>query len=196
MRIFGVILAGGEGRRLGGADKALLTLAGQTLVARAIDRLGPQVEALAISANGDPARLASCRLPVLADAEPQGPLSGVLAALDWAVAAGADAVASVAVDTPFFPCDLVARLHLAAESTAAGAALAAAGGRVHPTFALWPVGLRDDLRNRLAAGEARVTGFATRHGAAEAPFPDAAAFLNLNTPADWQRAEAMLGAGS
>lgn len=197
MRIFGVILAGGEGRRMGGADKALLRLGGVTLAERAAARLGPQVARLAISANGDPVRLGFLGLPVLPDppdmGPSRGPLSGVLAALDWAAAAGAAAVASVAVDTPFFPADVVARLGAAAASAGGGPALAESGGRCHPTFGLWPVGLRHDLRAALARGEARVAAFADRHGAARAVFAADDAFLNLNTPADLARAEAAIG---
>ena len=192
MRIFGVILAGGEGRRLGGADKALLRLGDVTLLARAEARLGPQVENLAISANGDADRFAAFRLTVLPDAQPMGPLSGVLAALDWARGLGGTAVASVAVDTPFFPEDLVPRLLLAAEGSTEGLALAETAGQVHPTFGLWPVDLCDDLRATLARGEARVQGFADRHGAGRAHFSDDRAFLNVNTPEDRDRAEAML----
>ncbi|MEH6775965.1 MAG: molybdenum cofactor guanylyltransferase MobA, partial [Cereibacter changlensis] len=153
MRLFGVILAGGEGRRMGGADKALLPLAGRSLLAHVRDRLEPQVEALALSANGDAARFAGFGLPVLTDAAPQGPLSGVLAALDWAAAQGADAVVSASVDTPFLPGDLVPQLWLAGDG---GLAVAECGGRLHPTCALWPVDLRDDLRGWLASGEAKV----------------------------------------
>lgn len=192
MRVFGVILAGGQGRRLGGADKALMIVGGKTLLARAAARLGPQVEDLVLSANGDPARFGGYGLPVLADAEPLGPLSGILSALDRAAGLGATAVVSVAVDTPFFPEDLVPRLILAAETAGAGPALAESAGRVHPTFGLWPVDLRGDLRAALARGEARVLAFADRHGAARAAFADDRAFLNLNTPEDRLRAEALL----
>jgi molybdopterin-guanine dinucleotide biosynthesis protein A len=192
VRIFGVILAGGQGRRLGGADKALLDLGGQTLLARAVARLGPQVEDLALSANGDPARFSAFGLPVLADAVSLGPLSGILAALDRAADLGATAVVSVAVDTPFFPEDLVPRLLWAAEAAPEGLALAETAGQVHPTFGLWPAGLRPDLRATLARGESRVLAFADRHGAARAPFADDSAFLNVNTPADRHRAEALL----
>ena len=115
MRIFGVILAGGTGRRMGGTDKALLRLGGRTLLSRAIERLEPQVEQLALSANGEAARFGGA-LPVLPDAGGAGPLAGVLAALDWAAPLGATAVVSVAVDTPFFPGDLVPQLLLAAET--------------------------------------------------------------------------------
>lgn len=191
MRIFGVILAGGEGRRMGGTDKALLSLGGRPLLAHVRDRLEPQVEALALSANGDAARFAGFGLPVLADATPQGPLSGVLAALDWAAAQGADAVVSASVDTPFLPGDLVPQLWLAGDG---GMAVAECDGRLHPTCALWPVSLRDDLRGWLASGEAKVMGFAARHGAARAGFSDPTGFMNLNTPEDVAAAEAALRA--
>lgn len=191
MRIFGVILAGGAGRRMGGVDKATLRLAGRSLVSHAVDRLEPQVERLAISANGDPARLSALGLPVLADAQSQGPLSGVVAALDWAAPLGATSLVTVAVDTPFFPGDLVPRLIMASDPS--GIALARSGGNDHPTFGLWPVTLRDDLRVFLASGvKASVRAFADARGAARADFPDDGSFLNLNTPEDLSRAEALI----
>lgn len=191
MRIFGVILAGGQARRMGGADKALLRLAGLSLLDRAVARLEPQVERLAISANGAPARFAGLRLPVLADDAPMGPLSGILAALRWAAPLGATAVVSVPVDCPFLPGDLVPRLVLAAET--GGPALAHSGAALHPTCALWPVNLAGPLAAFLASGvKARVRDFADLHGAALAPFADADAFANLNSPEDLARAEALL----
>lgn len=193
MRLFGVILAGGQGRRMGGADKALLRLAGQTLVARAVERLEPQVERLAINANGDASRFGGLGLPVLADARSDGPLSGVLAGIDWAAAGGATAIVTVAVDCPFFPGDLVPQLALAAERSAGGVAIARSGGDDHPTFGLWPVGLRDALRAFLASGEKpRVRRFADMQAAARADFASDGSFGNLNTPDDLARAEAML----
>lgn len=189
VQIFGVVLCGGAGRRMGGADKALLRLAGQPLVTHLQDRLEPQVARLALSANGDPARLAFTGLPVLPDGAGAGPLAGILAALDWAAAAGADAVASAAVDTPFLPCDLVPRLWLAGDG---GLAVARCGGRLHPTAGLWPVSLRASLRAQLEAGQFKVMAFA--EGAAVADFtadtPDP--FLNLNTPEDLALAERAL----
>lgn len=192
MRIFGVILAGGAGRRMGGADKSALLLGGVPLLARVIDRLAPQVERLAISANGDLSRFARYRLPVWPDEAPLGPLSGVLAAVDRAAAQGADAVVSVAVDTPFFPDDLVPQLLRAAEKSAAKIALAGSGGHAHPTFGLWAVALRDDLRATLARGETRALDFARQHQAALARFGDDRAFMNINTPDDLAAAESML----
>lgn len=193
MRIFGVILAGGRGRRMGGADKASLVLGGRSLLSWVRERIEPQVEALALSANGDVGRFAGSGLVVLVDDAPVGPLAGVLAALRWAAPLGATHVVSVPVDTPFVPADLVPRLLLAAEGAAEGLAIAASDGRAHPAVALWPVGLAGDLAATLARGEARVMGFAERHGAVACSFPDARAFLNLNAPDDLQKAHALAG---
>lgn len=192
MRIFGAILAGGQGRRMGGADKALLPLAGRPLIAHALDRLEPQVDRLAISANGDPARLARFGLPVLPDdGGSQGPLSGLLAALDWAAPLGATHLVTAPVDAPFLPPDLVPRLLLAAEGT--GAALARSGGNDHPTCGLWPITARDALRAFLSSGaKPRVRDFAATLQATRAEFPADGAFANLNTPEDLAAAEARL----
>lgn len=188
----GLILAGGQGRRMGGADKARLAIGGETLVARAAGRLGPQVEALAISANGDAARFGA-GIPVLGDAiRDGGPLAGVLAGLDWAAEAGFESIATVAVDTPFFPDDLVARL-VAAGVPSVAATGSADAPRLHPTFALWPVSVRDRLRDWLLSGERKVMLFAGSVDARTVLFPDEAAFFNVNTPADLDAAERMAG---
>ena len=192
MRIFGVILAGGQGRRMGGADKALLRLAGQSLLSHVLDRLEPQVERVAISANGNAGRFGH-DLTVLTDDLGAGPLAGICAALDWAAPLGATAVLSAPVDAPFLPGDLCPRLCLAAETAPEGLAIAAAAGREQPTFGLWPVALRGPLRAFLASGaKPKVLDFTRAHGAAIAPFPEALAFENLNTPEDLARAEALL----
>ena len=193
----GVILAGGRATRMGGGDKALLRLGGGTLLDQVIARLRPQCAALAINANGDPQRFAGFGLPVLADsvADWPGPLAGILAGLDWAAGQGADCVVTVAVDTPFFPVDLVARLRHAAAGEGEPIALAASEDstgvmRRHPTFGLWPVVLREHLRRDLAAGQRKVSLFAEGHGAALAAFGSEAGdpFFNVNTPDDLARA--------
>jgi molybdenum cofactor guanylyltransferase len=192
----GLILAGGQGRRLGGLDKALVRLGPETLLARAERRLAPQVGGMAVSANGDPARLGTS-LPVLPDALRgfAGPLAGVLAGLDHAAERGAGSLVTVAVDTPFFPDDLVARL-LASGAPLAVAATADEGGRLrwHGTFALWPVSARTALRAALDRGERKVSAVAGALGAVavafDAPAPDP--FFNINTPADLAKAQRML----
>ena len=185
----GVILAGGLARRMGGGDKGLMLLHGQSLIQQVITRLSPQVQHMAINANGDPARFAAFTLPVLPDPVPgfPGPLAGVLAAMDWAASLGGDAVVTVAADTPFFPADLVARLTAAGGPD--GFSLAATGAPVapdwHPIFGLWPTALRDTLRRDLLAGQRKVIDWALQNGARPALF-DAQTdpFFNINTPED------------
>lgn len=190
----GVILAGGQATRMGGGDKGLLPLGGGTILSQVVDRLEPQVAALALNANGNPARLAGLGLPVIPDSIDgfAGPLSGVLAGLDWAAAQGATHIVTAAADTPFFPCDLVPQLMLAAEQAGSDLALAATPDGRHPTFGLWPVRLRDDLRTALNDGLRKVVMWTDKHGGAIAEFPDDAAFFNVNTPDDLATAEAML----
>ncbi|MFN4131118.1 MAG: molybdenum cofactor guanylyltransferase MobA, partial [Paracoccaceae bacterium] len=165
----------------------LLMLDDQSLMRRVISRLAPQVQRMAINANGDPARFFGFNLPVLPDPVPgyPGPLAGVLAAMDWAASIGADAVVTVAADTPFFPADLVTRLRSA--TGPAGFSLAATGTAPdwHPTFGLWPTALRDSLRCDLLAGQRKVIGWALQNGAKPALF-DAKddPFFNINTPED------------
>lgn len=192
MQIIGVILAGGQGRRMGGIDKALLPLAGKPLIEHVLARLQVQVPRVLISANGDPARFAGIGCDIVADHAPQGPLSGILAALRHASGLGATHVLSVPVDAPFLPGDLLARLVQASQGVAGGLALAATAGQLHPTFGLWPVTLAPDLNGFLDRGHAKMSEFADRHGPALALFADPSGFLNLNTPEDLARAEARL----
>src|SRR5437660_12244134 len=109
MNTLGLLLAGGLSRRMGGGDKALRPLGGQTLLDHVIDRIRPQVAALVLNANGDPARFARFGLPVVPDSIPDfaGPLAGILAGLDWTAVNRPDCayVASVATDAPFLPGD-------------------------------------------------------------------------------------------
>lgn len=190
----GVILAGGQATRMGGGDKGLLPLGDGTILSHVIARLAPQVAGLALNANGDPARLAHLNLPVIADsiAGFAGPLSGVLAGLDWAATQGATHIVTAAADTPFFPCDLVPQLQLAAEAAGTNIALSRTPDGRHPTFGLWPTALRDDLRQALQDGLRKVVLWTDKHGAATAHFPDDAAFFNVNTPDDLTQAKAML----
>lgn len=193
-----VILAGGLARRMGGGDKSLNDVGGTTILSRVIDRLTPQASPVALNANGDPARFKALGLPVLPDTigDYPGPLAGVLAGLDWAATLGADHLVSVAADTPFFPEDLVPRLQAGlSETTPIVLAATQEGDRTirHPTFGLWPVALRNDLRAALEEGLRKVVLWTDPHGAATVVFDTDAVdpFFNINTPEDLARAEAL-----
>jgi molybdopterin-guanine dinucleotide biosynthesis protein A len=191
----GVILAGGLATRMGGGDKGRLVAAGRPLIAHVIGRLGPQADGLALNANGDPSRWDDLALPVLPDTvdDHPGPLAGVLAGLDWAAGRGAEAIVTAAADTPFLPRDLTARLRAVAGPSGLALAATVEDGRTwpQPTFGLWPVALRDDLRAALAAGTRKILRWTDRHGATLAVWDDPDAFFNVNTPEDLARAEAL-----
>ncbi len=196
--VAGVILAGGLARRMGGRSKAFVEVAGRPLVDHAIARLSPQVDALALNANADADRLAARGLPVIADTVEgfAGPLAGILAGMLWARASVPDArwLVSVAVDTPFFPSDLVERLLRAAREEGAELARAASGGRAHPVFGLWPVSLAEDLERALVVEDLRkIDLFTARYGLATVNFDTGSGdpFFNINRPEDVERAEEM-----
>ncbi len=157
--VAGVILAGGQSSRMGGGDKGLLTLGAKTMIAHVAERLAPQVGAMAVNANGDPARFSALGLPIVADTVSGfvGPLAGVLAGLLWARALPRPPrwIATVSADAPFIPADLVARLVAAAEE-APCIPLARSRGEVHPVIGLWPLALADDLAAALAGGVRKV----------------------------------------
>lgn len=203
-RIAGIILAGGRATRMGGQDKGLLSLAeGHCLLNEVVARLTPQVEAIAINANGDPERFAAFDFEVLPDSIDGfvGPLAGVLAGLDWAAGHGYTHVVSVAADTPFFPETLTRMLR--ENAGISGLALAASrdeSGKLwrQPTFGLWPVTLRDDLRGALIEGLRKIVIWTDRHDAGLAEFPmdnnGNDPFFNVNTPEDLQIARNIHGA--
>jgi molybdopterin-guanine dinucleotide biosynthesis protein A len=194
-----IILAGGRATRMGGADKASQTLGGAPLIARVVRALKPQCGALVINANGDTARFAALGVPVVSDDVPgfAGPLAGILAGLDYLAGRHPNLVyaVSAATDTPFLPNDLVSKLHAARIAAKAEIAVARSDNIVHPTFALWPIDLRADLREALVDEDLRrVTTFFSRYRCAYAdwniePFDP---FFNVNTADDLRLAESIL----
>jgi molybdopterin-guanine dinucleotide biosynthesis protein A len=194
----GLVLAGGLARRMGGGDKARIRIGGATILQRVLACLGPQCASIIINANGDPARFADTGLPVVADSVPDfaGPLAGILAGLDWAAAnaPGTKWLLSVPGDCPFLPKNLVTRLHEARSAAAVPLACARSGQWRHPVVALWPVELRDDLRRAVVdEGLRKIEIWTERHGVAIADWPAEPVdpFLNVNTPEDAARAEAI-----
>jgi molybdenum cofactor guanylyltransferase len=182
--ITAVILAGGEGRRMGGEDKGLIEISGRRMVEHVLARIVPQVGRVMINANRNRASYARLGHPVFSDElnDFQGPLAGVATAL-------------AQIDTPFLltlPCDspappedLAARLYRALETEQADIAVAHDGRRLHPVFALLRRELLPSLRDYLAAGDRKIDLWFERHHSIAVDFADEAeAFLNVNSPAD------------
>lgn len=195
----GVLLAGGLARRMGGGDKGMRCLGGQTILARVLMRMASQCDGMILNANGDPARFAGTGLAVVADDVPgfAGPLAGIVAALDWAARnrPALDWVVSLPTDSPFLPRDLVAGLHRARQRGATPLACASSAGQAHPVIGLWPVSLRHDLRHALTVeNERKIDRWTARHGIAHATWDTARAdpFFNANTPEELAQAEALL----
>jgi molybdenum cofactor guanylyltransferase len=197
---FGLVLAGGLARRMGGGDKASIKIGRSTILDRVLSTLSGQCAGVIINANGDPARFADTGCEVIPDNVPDhpGPLAGILAGLDWLAAQdrGIEWLLSVPGDCPFLPDDLVDRLHEARRKMGAGVPLACArsGEWRHPVVGLWPVALRDDLCKALTVeGLRKIEVFTARHGVAIAEWPvePIDPFFNVNTPEDVARAQAI-----
>ena len=196
--IVGVVLAGGLARRMGGGDKCLKLVGGKAILDHVIERLKPQVGAIVLNANGDPARFAAHCLPVAADVVPgfAGPLAGVLTGMEWAAAhaPGCGWIVTVAGDAPFVPADLVARLVAAVESQKAEMACVTSSGRDNPVTGLWPVRLASDLRRAVVEDSIhKVDTWTARYRLARAEFAADPfdPFFNVNTPDDLAMAEAL-----
>jgi molybdopterin-guanine dinucleotide biosynthesis protein A len=197
--VLGVILAGGLGRRMGGGDKPMTDLGGRSILDHVLERARPQCNGMIINANGDPGRFQHIGLPVVPDGLEgnPGPLAGVLAAMDWAAinAPEMSHIMSFAGDAPFIPRDLVEKL---LEPLAAGADMARSKsfGQRHPVFAVWPVSIRADLRDKLVNHEMRkIDLYTSAYDIKEVDFsgvPDP--FFNINTPEDRDEAVRILSA--
>ncbi len=189
--ITGLVLAGGQGSRLGGRDKGLTELAGRPLVAHVLERYAPQVDAILISANRHHEAYAACGQPVIADAHAgyPGPLAGIASGLAHC---RTPLLGVVPCDAPFLPHDLVDRLHAALTLHAAEIAIAHAGGEDQPACALLHASLASSLEAFLAHGERKLIAWCRQHRLAVVPFDDVEAFRNLNTPEDCARAASQL----
>jgi molybdenum cofactor guanylyltransferase len=194
--IVGVILAGGRAERMGGGDKSLREIGGKAILARVIERVRPQVDALVLSANGDPARFSALGLPVVSDPVPDfaGPLAGVLAGLEWAAAHHPQThyIVTVPADGPFVPRDLVRHLADTLATEDAELVTAASGAQTYPVVGLWPVKLRTALQDALTKEDVRkVDAWTRRFRRAVATFPAEPVdpFFNANTPEQLAEAE-------
>ena len=187
----GLILAGGQGSRMGGVDKGLVPLRGRPLVEHVLERLRPQVGSLMISANRNLAQYRTLDLPVWPDelTGHPGPLAGLAAGLSHSTTTW---LVTAPCDTPGLPDDLVARLAAAAVAADAEIAMAATpddSGRLRsqPVFALVCTGLLDSLRAFLDDGGRRVEQWMQAHRRTVVRFEDAAGFRGANTRDELER---------
>jgi molybdenum cofactor guanylyltransferase len=183
MKIAGVILAGGQATRMGGANKALLRLGAKALFQHVADRLKPQVSVMGINANRD---LAAFSLPIAPDGigGSLGPLDGILGALIFAQLHGCTHALTVSVDTPFIPLDLAERLK---ERSDEQIAIASSNGRTHGTCGLWPVSCSARLKAFIVSVKSlKLMDYLNETGFVEVAFignnPDP--FFNINTQDD------------
>jgi molybdenum cofactor guanylyltransferase len=191
-QISGLVLAGGQGRRMGGVDKGLVELDGQPMIAHVIARLVPQVGAILVNANQNLERYRALGYPVVADA--LGGFAGPLAGLDAGLqAASTSHLVTVPCDSPFLPHDLVARLAAAMSAADADLAVARTGDQPHPVFALIDRRVAPHLARFLAAGGRKIDAWYATLAVVEVPFDDEPeAFRNINTRAELAASVAQL----
>jgi molybdopterin-guanine dinucleotide biosynthesis protein A len=180
-RVTGIVLAGGQGSRMGGVDKGLQPFRGKPMVAHAVERLAAQVDELLINANRNPEAYSALGHRVIAD-EIEG-FAGPLAGFERGLAhASGDLVVTVPGDSPFRPADLVARLRAALEREGADLAVARTGDQAHPVFSLMKREVHASLRAFLASGQRKIDKWYAALKVVEVGFDDEAeAFVNINT---------------
>lgn len=194
----GVILAGGQSRRMGGGDKCLLGLHEKTIVQHAQDRAQAQVNRLLLNCNGEETRFSFIGLPIVKDIFEgwRGPLAGIHASLNWMTRNHPSSkwLASFAADTPFFPENLVARLLEHAASNSCDIVVATHKNKMQPLFALWNISLRHKLEEHLQNnGNPKMQDWikSQQHICVEFENAYQDPFFNINTPADFSAAESM-----
>lgn len=184
-QITGLILAGGQGSRLGGVDKGLQVFENQALVQHALQRLTPQVGRVMVSANRNLDVYQRLGVPAWPDATTgyEGPLAGFLSGL-----AHCDTpfLLTVPCDSPRFPADLAQRLWQALQDEAADVAIAATrhGSEIslEPVFCLMKRELQDSLLRFMQSGQRKIERWTAEQRRAVVVFDDDAAFTNINTP--------------
>ncbi len=189
-----VILSGGQSRRMDGNDKAFLSILDQNLLEMVVGRLKLQTQKVAINTNSNNSKYVQHGLPILKDHFKGfwGPLSGILTAMGWANDMGYKKVATVAVDTPLFPENLLEKLNQKIKSSNSDIVFAASVLEhkrkkvLHPVFGLWKTSLFEDLRKQLEKGVRKVTCWSERHKASSVCFCGERIdpFFNINTPQD------------
>ena len=188
----GLVLAGGQARRMGGVDKGLVEIAGRPMIEHVMDALRPQVGSLLINANRNADRYAAYGFGVVPDSIEGflGPLAGVLSALE---VIDTGFLLTAPCDSPLLAPDLAACMHAALARDRADLAVAHDGERQQPVFLLLRRGLAADLRDYLAGGDRKIDLWFARHRLAEADLSHRRdSFINVNDPEERQRVEQLL----
>ncbi len=187
MNVAGLILAGGQSRRMG-TDKSFVALNGVPLIQQVIDRARPQVSVLAVNTNSDDPRYEALGLPLVHDLHTgfQGPLAGLHAGLTWLQSQDAEWLATFACDTPFVPPDLVQKLWDCVHASSGRAAIARSGGKTHPVIGLWHQDILADADSWLRADTHKMMAFADHVSVALVDFSGAVEdpFININSLSD------------
>jgi molybdenum cofactor guanylyltransferase len=180
-QITGIILAGGQGRRMGNVDKGLQRLRGKSMVEWVLERIEPQVDELLINANRNLDEYERFGYDVVPDAISgyAGPLAGLHCGI---TSAAHDLIATVPCDSPFLPLDLVMRLREALESQNADISVARTGDQAHPVFSICRRSVLPSLTTYLAGGGRKIDTWYSSLKVAEVRFDDETeAFRNINT---------------
>ena len=202
MSILGVILAGGQARRMDGIDKCRLKIGDNTILDIVVNCLSLQLETIVLNANGDPERFSDLEIDVIPDTIQgyAGPLAGILSGMRFAEKNGFTSILTVASDTPFFPLNLLTKLldEGSKENSLISIAATKQNNKLirHPTFGLWSVSLADDLEENIHAGVRKIVLWADTHSAKTILFPTLknAPFFNINTHSDLVEAQQRIGA--
>ncbi len=190
--ITGLILAGGQARRMGGTDKGLIQLAGRTMIGHIIDALQPQVSTILINANRNRDSYELYGYPVIEDkiGNFQGPLAGMACGLEHCKT---DYIVTVPCDGPFLPSDYVDTLFQAATQNECQISVAHDGNRLQPVYSLLHRDLLPDLITYLASGERKIDRWYSKHKYENADFSfHQEMFTNINTPEDLENAQNLL----
>jgi len=195
-RFPGLLLAGGQSRRMGGGAKFLQPLGGQTMLSRIIKTVKLQTSEVILNINIDPQGIENIDIPVVPDVVSgfAGPLSGILTGLEYFIEKGntASHMLSVPTDAPFIPRDLARRLAARLDGSENQIIMAESIGRVHPVIALWPLSLAAELRTALVDEDLRkILVFADRYTRINVVWEEHEGdpFFNINTPEDLAEAE-------
>ncbi len=191
-RLTGVILAGGQARRMHGQDKGLLKLNNSSLISLIIDRFEGQVGTILINANRNLDEYGQFKYPVISDTLSGycGPLAGIASALQNCKT---DYLVTVPCDSPFIPQDLVMRLAASMQEQQADISVAMTGERMQPVFSMIKTDLLASLQSYLSSGERKIDKWFSQHPLAETDFSDQPeAFMNINTPEQLRQVEIQL----